>query len=376
MSENTGPEPTTDRNDPPTMKEIARLAGVSIGTVDRVLHHRGRVSAENVAKINSIVAERGYRPNVFASRLSGGTGVKTVGILMPDLDQDFGYWRLIEEGMRRAALELEPLHVDVRFLGFDRNSPDACAAAFEALMAEGVQALALAPIHSRVLRPLVEALEPGLPLVFFDTDMDCERGHCFVGQDPWQGGALAGKLLALTVEPTRALVLVRFDEDDEHLQQRSKGFEASAKSAGRSVLVLEQKLSDPLERRRADTALFLARHPQAGGLFVPNASVGQYATPSLGRRIVGYDLIPGNVAALREGRLDFLLSQRPEVMGYEAVRQLSRAVLFREPLPPKLTLPLDVVLKENLEGHLPPSGNGRASSVRDRAGEPCVRRLR
>ena len=55
MSANTGPEPTTDKNDPPTMKEIARLAGVSIGTVDRVLHHRGRVSADNVERINAIV---------------------------------------------------------------------------------------------------------------------------------------------------------------------------------------------------------------------------------------------------------------------------------------------------------------------------------
>jgi len=334
------------------MKEIARLAGVSIGTVDRVLHHRGRVSAENIAKINAIITERGYRPNVFASRLSGGAGVRTIGVLMPEPDQDFGYWRLIWNGMQRAARELEPLHIDVRIEGFNRNSPEACTRAFQTVVDEGCQALALAPIHSRVLRPLVEALEPELPLVFFDTDMECIRPRCFVGQDPWQGGALAGKLLGLTLEAHRSMVLVRFNEDDEHLQKRSEGFEAYARSVGREVLILEQKLSDPLDRRRADTSLFLARHPAAGGLFVPNASVGQYALAGLGRRIVGYDLIPGNITALREGRLDFLLSQRPEVMGYEAVRRLSRALLFHEALPDRIGLPLDVILKENLEGHL------------------------
>jgi LacI family transcriptional regulator len=148
------------------------------------------------------------------------------------------------------------------------------------------------------------------------------------------------------------MVLVRFDEDDEHLQKRSEGFAAYAQSVGRQVLVLEQKLSDPLDRRRADTSLFLARHPAAGGLFVPNASVGQYALAGLGRRIVGYDLIPGNILALREGRLDFLLSQRPGVMGSEVVRRLSRTLLFHEPLPERIHLPLDVILKENLEGHL------------------------
>ncbi len=343
MSENTGPEPTTDRIDPPTMKEIAHLAGVSIGTVDRVLHHRGRVSAENVAKINTIVAERGYRPNVFASRLSGGTGVRTIGVLMPEPDQDFGYWRLIWNGMQKAAKELVPLHVDVRIEGFERNAPEAFAAAFHTLVGEGCQALALAPIHSRVLRPLVESLPPELPLVFFDTDMECRRQRCFIGQDPWQGGVLAGRLLALTLDPGRSMVLVRFDEDDEHLQKRSEGFEAYAKAAVRQVLILEQKLSDPLDRRQADTSLFLARNPAAGGLFVPNASVGQYALAGWGRRIIGYDLIPENVAALREERLDILLSQRPEVMGDEVIRTLSRSLLFHEPMPSTPSAPTGVI---------------------------------
>jgi LacI family transcriptional regulator len=333
------------------MKEIAQLAGVSIGTVDRVLHHRGRVSADNVAKINAIVAERGYRPNVFASRLSGGN-VRTIAVLVPQPNQDYGYWQLLWNGMERAARELEPLHVAVRIEGFDRHSSDACAAAFHAVTADGCQALALAPIHSRVLKPLVEALPADLPLVFFDTDMECSHARCFVGQDPFEGGALAGKLLGLTLEPGRPVVLVRFDEDDEHLQKRSEGFAAWAKASGRQVLVLEQKLADPLQRRRADTSLFLAQHPAAGGLFVPNASVGEFALAGLGRRVVGYDLIPGNIAALREGRLDFLLSQRPEVMGYEAVRRLSRSLLFHEALPQRIGLPLDVILRENLDGHL------------------------
>ncbi len=334
------------------MKEIARRAGVSIGTVDRVLHHRGRVSADNIAKINAIVEQMGYKPNLFASRLSGGGLVRSIGVVMPEAAQDFGYWRLIRNGIDRAAREFEPLQVAVQVVGFDRNSPDACAEAFRRMAEGGCEGIAVAPIHSRILRPLVEAWDPSFPLVFFDTDMACDRHRCFVGQDPWQGGYLAGKLLGLTLETGRPVVLVRFDEDDEHLQKRSEGFEAYARSVGRQVLILAQKLSDPLDRRRADTALFLARHPAVGGMFVPNASVGEYALAGLGRRMVGYDLIPGNLAALREGRLDFLLSQRPEVMGYEAVRRLSRALLFGEALPDRISLPLDVILKENLDGHL------------------------
>jgi len=53
-----------------TVKEIARLAGVSIGTVDRVLHDRGEVSAATKAKIHTIIAALGYEPNMLARQLA------------------------------------------------------------------------------------------------------------------------------------------------------------------------------------------------------------------------------------------------------------------------------------------------------------------
>jgi LacI family transcriptional regulator len=103
--------------------------------------------------------------------------------------------------------------------------------------------------------------------------------------------------------------------------------------------------------------------PAAAGLFVPNASAGEYARVARGLRVVGYDLIPAHQAALSDGSLSFVLSQRPELMGYEAVLRLGRTLLFHEPLPPKIALPLDIVVRENLTGHLewsevPPTAPG------------------
>jgi ABC-type sugar transport system substrate-binding protein len=101
---------------------------------------------------------------------------------------------------------------------------------------------------------------------------------------------------------------------------------------------------------RFDEARRFIASNRIGGLFVPNASVGEYAGG--GTALAGYDLTPDNQAALNEGRLDFLLSQRPEVMGYETLLRLGRALLFRETLPRRIAMPLDIVLKENLAGHL------------------------
>jgi len=79
--------------------------------------------------------------------------------------------------------------------------------------------------------------------------------------------------------------------------------------------------------------------------------VGQYSQAGRRLKILGYDMVPENVAALKAGRIDFLLSQRPETMGQEAVQRVSRALVFRESLPQTIALPLDIILKENVEGH-------------------------
>lgn len=345
------PERTTAKTEPLTIKEIARLTGVSIGTVDRVLHNRGRVAPENVAKIQTLIEERGYRPNVLASRLSGKQVTRSIAVVMPDAEQDRGYWGLLRQGVERAASELEPLRIEIVVETFDRLKPEAAAKALQRAVAADCGALALAPIHARILRPLVEKLPTDLVVAFFDTDMDCSREHCFIGQDPFQGGKVASRLLDLSVPADRPLGLVQFDEDDEHLEARSRGFEEGCAQWGRRVERLTQSLSAAEAARVQEAEVFARAHPELGGWFVPNALAGDYAGLSERGRLVGYDLTSVNRKALEEGRLTALLSQRPSFMGYEAVRRLGRALVFQEALPARVGIPLDVIFRENLAGH-------------------------
>ena len=52
-----------------TVQEIAKLANVSAGTVDRVLHNRKGVSQKTKEKIQAIIAEHDYKPNIIARQL-------------------------------------------------------------------------------------------------------------------------------------------------------------------------------------------------------------------------------------------------------------------------------------------------------------------
>ena len=87
------------------IKDIAERAGVSPGTVDRVLHNRGRVSSEARAKILQIVEEMNYEPNLIARAL-GSNKIYRLAALIPDDNVDL-YWEAPRQGIEKAEKDLK-----------------------------------------------------------------------------------------------------------------------------------------------------------------------------------------------------------------------------------------------------------------------------
>ena len=65
--------------------------------------------------------------------------------------------------------------------------------------------------------------------------------------------------------------------------------------------------------------------------------------------VIGYDLIDENVRYLREGVVDFLISQQPERQGYEGITTLYRHVVLKEAVPKKVTVQIDITTSENVD---------------------------
>ena len=103
-----------------TISQIAIEAKVSIGTVDRVLHNRGRVAQETKEKILAIAKENGYEPNTFARNLKLSKKF-TFAIILPHLESEYSYWSLPYEGILKAKNELSQLSVFIKLIEFDRN---------------------------------------------------------------------------------------------------------------------------------------------------------------------------------------------------------------------------------------------------------------
>ena len=121
-----------------TVKKIAELASVSVGTVDRVINNRGNVSPEKKERIEKIIKETGFQPNLHARNLKLNKK-RIVGFLTPSLSSEDGYWNLVNQGVKKAEEDLKDLSFIVKTFEYDRNNPVSFNEAVEALVKAGVE---------------------------------------------------------------------------------------------------------------------------------------------------------------------------------------------------------------------------------------------
>jgi len=92
------------------IKDIAERAGVSVGTVDRVLHNRPNVSPKALEKVNKALAEMDYKPNMYASALAYNKSYRFY-ILIPKHESE-AYWQEVEEGAQSACERYRDFKID------------------------------------------------------------------------------------------------------------------------------------------------------------------------------------------------------------------------------------------------------------------------
>ena len=97
------------------IKDIAQLAGVSVGTVDRVLHNRGEVKEETKVRIHKIVKELGYTPNIIAKSLASKKTYQ-IAVLLPGPQHGNPYWEKPLDGISKAAAEIKDFNAVVQVL--------------------------------------------------------------------------------------------------------------------------------------------------------------------------------------------------------------------------------------------------------------------
>ena len=210
-----------------TLSEIAKKANVSIGTVDRVIHNRGRVSEATKRRIQKIIRDTEYRPNVMARNLSLKKTF-TFGALIPKPEQDGHYWELPASGIRRALDELRLYNVDVVFYTYDKYSDASFTQACRSVQRDltDLDGLLIAPVLSKAAEGFIEDIPESLPYIFIDSYLPNVQSISFIGQESYKSGMLAGQLMKMKCAEGK-IAITRMLPLDYHIEDRVRGFHDS-----------------------------------------------------------------------------------------------------------------------------------------------------
>jgi LacI family transcriptional regulator len=336
-----------------TVVEIAKRAGVSIGTVDRVLHNRGRVSPETKERIQAIIDEEGYQPNPLARHLKRNRKYQ-IGVLIPELEKESRYWNLIHDGLLAAAGELAAFSFSIEFFYFERPNRDSLVSAFKAMTSSDCCSYIIAPVMQEETLVLLMDMETKVPYVFIDSFLPGANPVATVAQEPFRGGMLAGRIMELLAPGRGPYVVIRPYTEAFNLNERVRGFRDwfSAKP-GVAVLDVVCAEADREQMYSSLDAVF-DEHPDISGVFavssVGNKIVDYFTARNKKKNlaIIGYDLVAENVARLKKGEIDCLISQRPEEQCRLVMQQIYKKIVLEEEGNAHIDMPIDIFLKENL----------------------------
>ncbi|PWJ53370.1 LacI family transcriptional regulator [Dyadobacter jejuensis] len=337
------------------VKEIAKRAKVSIATVDRVLHNRTGVSEKTRKKINDIIAEIDYRPNILASRLASRKAIQ-MAVLVPHTSIDTSFWEAPLQGIQRAAKELESYGIRLVYYFFDLNDRHSFTAQASKLLTTELDGLLMSPTfvdESIALTSRCDELK--IPYVFIDADLSTSQKISYIGPHLFQSGYVGAKLLTYrAVSPFTVLVvnISKEIENNNHLTIEA-GFRSyfKEKELQNRLVTIDIRDTDNLSVARHLTEA-LHNHPHVEGVFVTNSRVSSVATflTKLNRpeiRLIGYDFLQENCQFLDQGVIDFLICHKPEEQGYRGVMTLYQYLVVDTTVEKMQYMPIDIVTMEN-----------------------------
>jgi LacI family transcriptional regulator len=341
------------------IKDIAMLASVSIGTVDRVIHGRGEVADKTRIKVERILKETNYSPNLMARVLKSKKRYHLVSLL-PEPTEINSFWQKHPVGIAQALEELDPYPLTLTQVTFDMQDEEDFQIKTGIVLNHKPDGILLAPIFKAESTAFCKRLcEEKIPFVFIDGFLENTDFLAYVGEDIFRSGRVAGQLIDMVTPADKDILVVNITRNIQnvhHLNKRTLGFlnylEKSGCNNGKKITI---NISVPSsENIRAKMDDIFNKYPGIGSIFISGSKSYLIALYLVEKGIkainlIGYDLLDMNVRYLKSGVTRFLLGQRPEEQTYKGIKKLFEYLSLNK-VPEKIEyLPVDVVTSENVD---------------------------
>ena len=338
----------------PTVHDVARAAGVSLATVDRVLNDRPGVREATVIKVQSAVQELGYLRDVAAANLARQRNY-TFAFVLPEASNSFlrGLHEAIDDA--RPAFLADRVTIEVRTpVAYD---PHAVARSIADLQDLGVDGIAVMAAETPQVRDaLIRAAGQGIQTVTMVSDLPSTARRHFVGIDGIAAGRTAGRLMGRFVRRDRGNILAVAGSMmvRDHLERRLgfdtviredfPGLETLPSLEGRDDAEVVYGVVMNAFRKSRDVVGVYCFGGGATGLLqaLADLSVG----PDL--VVIAHELTPATREALTDGRLDAVIAQDVSHVVRSAIRVLKAECDDRAIIESQERIRIEIVLKENL----------------------------
>lgn len=343
------------------IKDIARLADVSVGTVDRVIHGRSGVSESSRQRVEEILKQLDYQPNMYASALASNKKY-LFSCILPQ-HQEGEYWTAVEKGIHDAIVAYSDFHIAVNISYYDPYDYTSFLAAGKRVLTETPDGVMFAPTAPQFTKVFTDELdELSIPYIYIDSNIKEIPSLAFFGQNSQQSGYFAARMLMMIAGNKKEIVIFRKINEgivgSNQQENREIGFKQYMREHHPDCKILDLDLH--AKRPSEDNSMldeFFRSYPNINCGITFNSKVyiiGEYLKE---RRInnfglVGYDLLGRNIECLKNGYVTFLIAQQPEIQGFNSIKAFCEHLIFKKDIPRINYMPIDLITKETIDFYL------------------------
>ncbi|WP_084291876.1 LacI family DNA-binding transcriptional regulator [Pedobacter nyackensis] len=343
------------------VKEIARRANVSTGTVDRVINNRTGVSKTTKNKILAIMKDLDYQPNILARRLASKKVLRFAS-LIPAVSTETEYWAAPIKGIEMAEAEIKQFGIVIDKYFYDQNDKQSFVKQTKSILKTAVDGILVAPIfieESLAFSKLCNLKK--IPQVFINSDIPNESRLSYIGPDLFQSGHLSAHMVNYLVRKGDKILIVNISKEIDsyhHLMRKEEGFRAYFKDHKKKVRIIKTDITPDTDYASVSKKLteVLSDHNDVKAIFVTNSrvfSVAQFLEKTNQEDIflVGYDFLPQSIEFLKKEVIDFLICQKPQEQAYKGIMALYQNVVLNADIEATQYMPIDIITKENYKSY-------------------------
>lgn len=338
-----------------TINEIAKLANVSRATVDKVIHNRPGVKKETKDRVQAIIENVDYHPNLIGKALVLSKNPMKVGVILtPDYNP---FIQVLLSGIQKAEKEFASFGFEVEVKMLTTLEPAELISILIELENMNISGLALLPLDSpQVINKIHQMQKKGIKILTFNSPLEEIHGFRYVGQNHVKAGAVAAGLMEKLLPNGGKVGIIISSKTLSCHPDRLKGFQTRLMEHDNGISIVDVKENQDKKEEAFRIALsYLNKYPDLSGFYLSGSGSdgvrNALAIANVTRpvKIISHDLVPETETLLKEGIIDFVISQNAREQGYQIVKQLfDHLIKMHNPTNYYYEIPIEIISREIL----------------------------